>query len=157
MNVILGRLGLRSEARARTTVLSVSGILALVASTVYGSVNLWHLANTTVFEWLNGCVDQSAGLAWLRESSYQPSPEYSSCVAGVHHAATIEASLAVGLLVCGIAYVIILMTEEFVNDYVVPLDGSPGRVYRLNALRAGVGIAAIVLAAIAVFLVFPVS
>ena len=118
VNLVMRRFGLRNEARLRTTLLIVSGIVALVASTVYDGTRLWYVVEQTMFQQLNTCVDAefSASFAWLQEQPYKPSAQYATCVASVHHAAIIEASLIVGLLVCGVLVIIVGMIEGFIDE-----------------------------------------
>lgn len=150
------RFGLRNEARLGTTLLLVSGILALVASTAYDGTQLWHVVEQAMFQQLNTCVDTefSASFAWLQEQPYKPSAQYITCVASVHHAAIIVASLIVGLLVCGILVIIVGMTEGFIDEYVT-IKGQPVSTTGLRAVRTGLGIAAILLAAAVVMIIFP--
>ena len=158
MNLVMRRFGLRNEARLGTTLLIVSGIVALVASTAYDGTMLWHVVEQTMFRQLNTCVDTefSASFALLQEQPYKPSAQYTMCLASVHHAAIIEASLIVGLLVCGVLVIITGMIEGFIDDYVT-VKGQPVSTAGLRAVRTGLGIAAILLAAAVVMIIFPVS
>lgn len=152
------RFGLRNEARLGTTLLFVSGIIALMVSTAYDGTLLWHIVEQTMFQQLNTCVDTefSASFAWLQEQPYKPSAQYAMCVASVHHAAIIEASLIVGLLVCGVLVIIVGMTEDFIDEHVT-IKGQSVSTAGLRAVRMGLGIAAILLAAAVVMIIFPVS
>jgi hypothetical protein len=158
VNLALRRFGLRNEARPSITLLIASSIVALVASVSYTGTRLWHFVEQTMFQQLNTCVDTdaSASLAWLQEQPYRPSAEYAACVSSVHHAAIIEASLIVGLLVCGVLVVIVGMIEEFADEYLT-VNGQPVFTTGPQAIRTGLGIAAILLAAAAVMIIFPVS
>lgn len=153
MNSVLRRVGLYSEAARSVVLLHVFAVVALVVSTALGSIELWHFMNTSMFEALNGCVESGGSV--FRETAYQPSAEYTSCVAGVHVAAAIEAWLAVALLSCAIMALIVTVVMKFTDEYVRTRSGMPVYTDWLRAVRAGIGIAVILLVAAAVMVIFP--
>jgi hypothetical protein len=137
--------------------LFLAGIGAFMAAVVFACISVWNMVNTMMFQTLNMCVDQDASLGWLQEQPYRPSAEYLSCVSGVHHASIIEASLVVGLLVCAVVAFVTWTVEEFFNDHVVPADGSQAYMFSFRAVYTACGVAAILLGAASVMMVFPVS
>lgn len=153
MNLVLRRVGLYSEAARSVVLLHVFTVVALVVSTVLGSIELWRFMNTSMFEALNGCVE--SGSPVFRETAYQPSAEYTACVTGVHVAAAIEAWLAVALLACAIMALIVTVIMKFADEYVRASSGTPVSTAHLRAVRAGIGIAVILLVAAAMMVIFP--
>ena len=155
MNSVLRRVGLYSEAARSVVLLHVFAVVALVVSTVLSSIELWRFMNTGMFKALNGCKE--SGSPVFQETAYQPSAEYANCVAGVHVAAAIEAWLAVALLACAILALIVTVVMKFTDEYVRTRTGMPVYTDRLRAVRAGIGIAVILLVAVAVMVIFPVG
>lgn len=153
MNSVLRRVGLYSEAARSVVLLHVFAVVALVASTVLSSIELWRFMDTGMFKALNGCKESGGPV--FRETAYQPSAEYANCVAGVHVAAAIEAWLAVALLACAILALIVTVVMKFTDEYVRTRTGMPVYTDRLRAVRAGIGIAVILLVAAAVMVIFP--
>jgi hypothetical protein len=156
VNLVLRRVGLRSDASRGSTWLFIGIVCVLAVSATYAAINVWHVTNESMFWTLNTCVDREAGPLW-QEQPYRPSPEYASCVEGVRHAAIIEASLVVGLLACAVAAVMSWVVQEFFNDYVVPLDGSQAYAFDFRSVRTVCAVAAVMFAAAAVMIIFPVS
>jgi hypothetical protein len=135
VNLALRLFGLHSKARTRTSWLFAAGMLVFVGVMVFTAVHAWHFVDVTMFRRLNGCMDsRSKSFGVLQELPYQPSPEYVSCLNGVHHTAAIEASLVIGAMACVIVALAAWEIENFLNEYAVSADGSQARTYRFRAL-----------------------
>lgn len=155
VNLVLRRFDLRSEASngAMLAIVGVS-VLLIVSATLAGR-ELWHFMDTSMFQALNGCVESSSPV--FRETAYQPSAEYAACVTGVHRTALIEAWVAVALLACAVLALIVWMIEQFIDEHITTSSGMPVSTPYLRAVRAGIGIAVILLCVVGVGLIYPLG
>ncbi|MDN5274271.1 MAG: hypothetical protein JWP06_172 [Candidatus Saccharibacteria bacterium] len=116
VNWVLRRYGLQTTALLRER-LGYWGVLVfLPLYGVLGGNLLWRVVYKAIYDFLNGCVDERANLAWLDEQPYKPSQQYLGCVHGPMITATVMAWVATAAFALFVLVVLTFITNAFIEE-----------------------------------------
>ena len=116
MNWVLRRYGLQTTALLRER-LGLWGVLVfLPLYGVLGGNLLWKVVYRAIYDFLNGCVDEHANLAWLGEQPYKPSQQYLDCVHGPMITATVMAWVAMAAIALFVLVALTFITKAFIEE-----------------------------------------